>query len=228
MPSLVFQLQQASKASKIDFNSIKLTSSGAVAPPAAAPPLAQAGALANQQNGSTTSTGTTTPAPPATPGTAATGTPATPAAPATGAAPATPAAPSPAVAAAQAAFAGLPPGATVGPAGLPTMPFDFEFSGNFKRLESLLKRLKAYTQTSNGAIKVNGRLMTIDSISLSGFPDMTATIHATAFVLPDAEGLLAGATPSAPGAVATSAPSPTGSGPVTPVATATPAAGVGK
>ncbi len=241
VPSLVFQLQQATKASKIDFNSIMLTgTSTAAAAPAVAPPVAQVGALANEQNGNTTSTGATTPTTPTAPatGTAGTGTAGTGTAPAASAAGApaagaTPGAVAPAAPAAQTLFAGLPPGATVGPAGLPTMPFTFEFTGPFQRLESLLERIDAFTKTSGGKITVNGRLMTIDSISLTGFPEITATVSATAFVLPDDQGLLAGATPSAPGAVpvaaaAPTAASPTGSGPVTPVATATPAAGVGK
>jgi hypothetical protein len=222
VPSLVFQLQTASVKSKISFDSIKLT--GAAAPatasPAAATTTAQAGQLAAEQKG-TTSTGATTattPAAPAAP--AATGTPAGAATPA--------AAPSP-VAAAQTAFAGLPPGAAVGPAGLPTMPFQFEFSGPFLRLEKLLKRIDDLTKTSHGRIKVNGRLMTIDSIGLSGFPEMKATINATAFVLPDDQGLTNGATQAAPGtmnAVAT-APSTSGSA-ATPVAAATPVVGVTK
>lgn len=207
VPALVFQLQNASVSSKIVFDSIKLT--GAAAPAAATPaatPAGQVAALAKEQNGGTTSTGATTPTTPA----------------------ATAAAATPAVAAAQTAFAGLPPGAVVGPAGLPTMPFDFEFSGPFLQLEKLLRKIKAFTKVSGGQIKVNGRLMTIDSISLTGFPDMKATIHATAFVLPDEQGLLAGATAAGPGApVSVANPTtPSTGAPVTPVAAVTPAAGV--
>ncbi|MCW2957904.1 MAG: hypothetical protein JWP18_707, partial [Solirubrobacterales bacterium] len=138
-----------------------------------------------------------------------------------------------AVPAAQTAFAGLPPGANVGPAGLPTMPFDFEFSGPFTRLEQLLRRIDAFTKTSGGRIKVNGRLMTIDSIALSGFPEMKATIHATAFLLPADQGLLNGASSAGPAAAIPVAAPATGSAPgaavpITPVASAAPAAGVGR
>lgn len=221
VPSLVFQLQNASVKSKISFDSIKLT--GAAAPAAAAPAAAttgaQAGQLAAETKGATpgATTGATTPTTPAATGTTA---------PAAGAAPATAASP---LAPAQTAFAGLPPGASVGAAGLPTMPFEFDFSGPFLRLEKLLKRIDDLTKASHGRIKVNGRLMTIDSIGLSGFPDMKATINATAFVLPDAQGLTNGATPTTPGtvnAVAT-APSTSGTAP-TPVAAAAPVAGVTK
>jgi hypothetical protein len=213
VPSLVFQLQTASQDSRIEFDSIKLT--GAAAPAAQAPaapttPTAQAGQLAQEQKGATTgATPATTPAPSTAAGT-------------------TTAAATPAVAAAQTAFAGLPPGATVGPAGLPTMPFDFEFSGPFLRLEKLLKRIAAFTKTDGGQINVNGRLMTIDSISLSGFPKMKATIHATAFVVPDGQGLLNGATAQGPATAVPAVAAAPGGTPVAPVATATPAVGVGR
>lgn len=205
VPSLVYQLQTSSAKSRISFDSIKLTgASTPAAAPATATPTAQVGALAAEQKGTTTgATTATTPA-------------ATPA----------PAAP---VAASQSLFAGLPPGAAVGPAGLPTMPFSFEFSGPFLRLEKLLKRIAAYTKTSKGVIKVNGRLMTIDAINLTGFPSMKATISATAFVLPADQGLTAGGTPATPGAVSAVATTPSTSGTTaTPVAAAAPVAGVTK
>ncbi|MCW3040650.1 MAG: hypothetical protein JWM31_2555 [Solirubrobacterales bacterium] len=215
VPSLVFQLQKASVDSKIDFDSIKLTGAGTPAPPpAAATTGAQVAGVAKEQNGTTATTPTTP------------GTPATTTAAAGAATPAPTPAVSPVVAAAQTAFAGLPPGASVGAAGIPTMPFDFEFSGPFLRLEKLLRKIDHFTKVKGSVIKVNGRLMTIDSISLSGFPDMKATIHATAFVLPDAQGLTAGATPTTPGPVSVSNPATTGGAPVTPTAVATPAAGV--
>jgi hypothetical protein len=213
VPSLVYQLQTSSVKSHISFDSIKLT--GGATPAAAAPaaPVAQSSAVATAASGTTSTAATTTT--PATPGS-------TPAA-------TTPAATAP-VAAAQTAFAGLPPGAAVGAAGLPTMPFSFEFSGPFLRLEKLLKRIAAYTKTSKGVIKVNGRLMTIDAINLTGFPKMKATISATAFVLPADQGLTAGGTPSTPGAASAVATTPSTSGTTTatPVAAAAPVAGVTK
>lgn len=233
VPSLVFQLQSASKASKIAFDSIKLTAAAAPAAPPAAPPAAQAGAVANAQQG-----GAAPASPPATPAaTAPAATPAPTAPPggappaagapaAAGAPPAAGALTTAALPAAQSAFAGLPPGAVVGAAGLPTMPFDFEFSGSFLRLEKLLNRIDAFTRTSGGRIRVNGRLMTIDSIALSGFPEMKATIRATAFLVPAAEGLLAGATPAGPTAVPAAAAAPAGTAPAVPVAVSTPIAGV--
>lgn len=206
VPSLVYQLQVASEASHIDFESIKLngTTTAATTAPAAATPTAQAGQLASEQKGGTTSTAATTPTTPATPASAGSTVPAT-----------------------QTAFAGLPPGASVGAAGLPTMPFTFNFKGSFFDLEKLLRRVDAFTKVKGTQIRVNGRLLTIDSIQLSGFPKIEATINATAFLLPDDQGLTAGATAQAPAAATAATTTNTGT-PAPPVAAATSVAGVGR
>jgi hypothetical protein len=102
-----------------------------------------------------------------------------------------------------AAAAALPPGATVGPAGLPTMPFTFTFDGNFFHLSDFFGRLQKFVTATNKRISVSGRLMTLNSITLGpatgrGFPRMTATISATSYLVPANEGLTAGATPGGP------------------------------
>ena len=136
--------------------------------------------------------------------------------------PAGPAAPDPAgaVPATQAAASTLPPGAVVGAAGFPTMPFDFAFTGSFFRLQDFLARLDRFTQVQGEDITVRGRLLTVDGFSLSaspkGFPNMLASVHATAYLLPPDEDLTAGASPATPAAAppaaapaaATGAPSP--------------------
>jgi hypothetical protein len=108
----------------------------------------------------------------------------------------------------QAAAAALPPGATVGPAGFPTMPFSFTFEGDFFRLSDFFRKLERFILAEPNRLKVNGRLLTIDGIALTpsdeGFPNVTASIVATAYLLPDAQGLLGGATPAGPGSGATS------------------------
>lgn len=105
-------------------------------------------------------------------------------------------------AAGQAATAPLPPGATIGPAGFPIEPFTFTFAGNFFHLANFLGRLQRFVVANNQRLSVNGRLMTLDSISLvpssNGFPQITATIGATTYLLPASEGLLNGATPAGP------------------------------
>lgn len=126
----------------------------------------------------------------------------------------------------QAAAATLPPGAGVGPAGFPTMPFSFVFDGSFFDMEHFLDRVAAFTKIDGNNISVNGRLLTIDGISLTasrfGFPKVKANIAATAYLLPSDEGLTNGATPSGPAAPTTQAVSATGASasPSTPPAAA--------
>lgn len=177
VPSLVYQLSSTAQSTGVDFRTIKLenASSGARAAPASAtpaPPPAKG------------STGSTPPA-------GSSG--ATPAAGSSGAAPAS---------ATQAATATLPPGAVVGPAGFPTMPFSFTFEGSFFRLSSFFSRLESQIQSSRGRLSVRGRLLTIDGLALTassqGFPHMKAAVAATAYLLPADEGLTNGATPSTP------------------------------
>jgi hypothetical protein len=102
----------------------------------------------------------------------------------------------------QAASAALPPGATVGPAGFPVEPFTFMFQGNFFHLADFLGRLQRFVVMGNQRLSVSGRLMTLGAISLgaapSGFPQITASISATTYLLPASQGLLNGATPAGP------------------------------
>jgi type II secretion system (T2SS) protein M len=118
-----------------------------------------------------------------------------------GAAPAPPAPPTPA-AATQASTATLPPGASVGAAGFPTMPFGFQFQGDFFHLDDFLGRLQRFLVVRNSAVDVSGRFMTLDGIALEagpkGFPQIQAAVQATTYLLPQAQGLTNGATPSGP------------------------------
>src|SRR5205807_2606711 len=104
--------------------------------------------------------------------------------------------------ASQAAAAALPPGATVGPAGFPIEPFTFTFQGNFFHLADFLGRLQRFVVMGNQRLSVSGRLMTLNAINLgaapSGFPQITASISASTFLLPASQGLLNGATPTGP------------------------------
>ena len=113
----------------------------------------------------------------------------------------------------------LPPGVTVGPAGFPVEPFTFTFRGSFFRLADFLARLQRFVVATNKRVSVSGRLMTLNAITLgaapSGFPQIEATISASTYLVPAAQGLLNGATPSGPAASATqsvstpASPSPT-------------------
>jgi hypothetical protein len=96
----------------------------------------------------------------------------------------------------------LPPGAVVGTAGFPTMPFSFNFTGSFFHMQRFLKAIDGLTALQGKSINVKGRLLTVDGVGLKagpkGFPDVDATVAVTAYLLPADEGLTAGATPGTP------------------------------
>jgi hypothetical protein len=102
----------------------------------------------------------------------------------------------------------LPPGATVGAAGFPTMPFSFDFDGKFFPLQRFLRSLDDLTTVNGKSISVKGRLLTVDGVALKagpkGFPDVSATVAVTAYLLPADEGLTAGATATTTPAATTS------------------------
>jgi type II secretory pathway pseudopilin PulG len=106
----------------------------------------------------------------------------------------------------------LPPGATVGSAGFPTMPFTFDFTGSFFDLQRFLKSLDGLTAVNGKSISVKGRLLTVDGVALKagpkGFPQIDASVVVTSYLLPADEGLTSGATATSPsaatGATATS------------------------
>lgn len=104
----------------------------------------------------------------------------------------------------------LPPGVSVGPAGFPAEQFTFNFQGNFFRLSDFFNRLQRFVTTANHQISIRGRLMTLNAINLaagpSGFPQITASVSATAYMLPASQGLVAGASPTGPASGTTPLP----------------------
>jgi hypothetical protein len=104
--------------------------------------------------------------------------------------------------ASQSAAATLPPGATVGTAGLPTMPFTFEFDGTFFSLSTFFARLERFVKTNGDQVDVTGRMLAIDGFSLTpgedGFPSVKASIGATAYLVPKEQGTMGGGTPEGP------------------------------
>jgi hypothetical protein len=109
------------------------------------------------------------------------------------------------------------------------MPFTFKFEGDFFKMERLFSDIERFTSTipSGEDVDVRGRLVTVDGFSLAasrlyGFPRVSASVAATAYVLPPGEGAFDGATPDAP--TGTAAPGQTasssGTTPPTPTATA--------
>ncbi len=100
------------------------------------------------------------------------------------------------------AGAQLPPGATVGPAGFPVMPFSFSFTGGFFNLGKFFQRLDSFVKAENARVAVNGRLLTVDGVKLepdaTGFPNIRATVQATSYLVSPLEGETAGASPAGP------------------------------
>jgi hypothetical protein len=186
LPSLIYQLQGASHHARIDFRSLKVSAAGGGGPTptntAATTPAAATGASSGTGGSSSSST------PPATAPAAGTSAPAT-----------------------QAAAATLPPGATVGSAGFPTMPFSFQFTGSFFDMEKFLDEVHHFVTFDGKRIDVSGRLLSVDAFSLAagpaGFPNVQANISATAYLLSpdDSTSTAPSTTPSAAGATSTPA-----------------------
>jgi hypothetical protein len=89
-----------------------------------------------------------------------------------------------------------------GAPGLASVPLDFEFRGSFFDLADFFHRMKRFVRVANNQIVIRGRLMTINSFSFdssAGFPEIKATVNATVYLAPKAEGVSAGATPQGPG-----------------------------
>jgi type II secretory pathway component PulM len=128
-------------------------------------------------------------------------------------------------------------------AGFTQMPFTFVFNGGFNGLYSLFRQLDGFAQRTRAGLKVDGRLLTIQSVKLALAPSsgasaggsapgagsaqsseqLTGTITATAYVLPAGQTLTGGATPAGPaGATSTQTASTGASG-----ASPSPAAVVG-
>ena len=60
----------------------------------------------------------------------------------------------------------LPPGAAVGAAGFPALPFSFSFDGSFFEMKKFLASVDRLTRVNDNDIDVRGRLITIDRIVL--------------------------------------------------------------
>lgn len=110
----------------------------------------------------------------------------------------------------------LPLGASVGPAGLAAMPYEVTFQGGFFEIADFIAGLDSLVNTGEEAVRVDGRLVTIDGFSLeageSGFSTLQASFSLTTYLTPPSEGVTGGATPSAP-ATATPAATTTGGAP---------------
>ena len=109
------------------------------------------------------------------------------------------------------------------------MPFSFTFTGTFFNLADFLRKIDRFVRLKESGVGVSGRLLTIDGIALSvspdGFPSIKASVAATAYLLPEEQGVFGGASPQAP--AGQTAPPPPSSQTAAPPSggKATPAAG---
>jgi Tfp pilus assembly protein PilO len=113
----------------------------------------------------------------------------------------------------EAAAAGLPIGATVGPAGLGVMPYKLSLRGSFFELADFLAGVDRFVHSRHGRDVVGGRLLTIDGFGLKGsqeegFEVLSASLAVTSFLTPADQGLTAGATPAGPAVPAPGAATP--------------------
>ncbi|MFL5869741.1 MAG: type II secretion system protein GspM [Solirubrobacterales bacterium] len=96
----------------------------------------------------------------------------------------------------------LPLGASIGPAGLPVMPYELTLKGGYFQLRDFIDGLQKLVG-SDGSREIDGRLVTIDGFSFQGdakegFPALDATLNVTTYVAPADQGLMAGGTPGGP------------------------------
>ncbi len=195
--SLLVQLQRLADRSGVEFQTVDLGDASASASSAAPAPASTSatGSSSTSTAGSTSSTTSTETSSSDSSATSST---------------TSAAAPAPA---SEAAASTLPIGAAVGPAGLPVMPYDMTFSGDFFQIADFMKRLDALVHVRKGRADVRGRLITVDGFSLApagvgspANPELTADLSVTTFLTPADQGLTAGATPAGP---ATDTPAPT-------------------
>ncbi|MGC1164983.1 MAG: hypothetical protein WA862_02640 [Solirubrobacterales bacterium] len=116
-------------------------------------------------------------------------------------APVTPSAGEPA-SATEAAASLMPLGASVGTAGLAVMPYTLTFDGSFFQIADFIKGFDAMVKTQGQEVKVDGRLITVDSFSLAAgeanSSSLTASFSVTTYLIPPGEGLTGGATLESP------------------------------
>jgi hypothetical protein len=161
--SLVYQLEAAARKAGIDFRSLTVGGGTAAATPAtpAPAPAPATGSGSSSSTGSSSSSPAPTGTSSSTPSTGAAATPAT-------------------------GTSALPPGVVAGANGMNELPFTFVFDGDYFSLNKLLDLIRSFTTTNGDTVTVRGRLMTVESVNLqesrNGFPQVKATVNATAYL----------------------------------------------
>jgi Tfp pilus assembly protein PilO len=93
-------------------------------------------------------------------------------------------------AAAAAGTTAATPGASSGPSGLATLPFTFQYTGDYFDLVAILRAVRSSVEVRAGDLKIDGRLLTIDGVTFQHPTDggklTQAIVSATAYIAPDA------------------------------------------
>jgi type II secretory pathway pseudopilin PulG len=191
VPSLIYQVQNAAHGAKVSFRGLQLSNApggSSTAPSPSSSPTSSSGSGSGSSSSSSSSSSS---------GSGSSS--------------------SSAAGASSATTSGsqLPPGAAVGAAGLPTEQFTFSLTGNFFHLADFFNRLQSFVTSRGRTLLISGRLMTINGINLapaaSGFPQITASISATTYIVPASEGTFGGATPAGPAGAPQASTSPSSS-----------------
>jgi hypothetical protein len=81
------------------------------------------------------------------------------------------------------------------------MPFSFGFTGTFSSLNDFFARLDRFVSLKGDSIEVSGRLVRIENLTLAaagtGWPGLTATVGASAYIVPETTEVAAPATGAA-------------------------------
>jgi Tfp pilus assembly protein PilO len=176
--SLLVQLNTIAHGTHVHFDGVKLSEEAGETTPASSSTSTSSSTSGTSTTG--TSTTSTTPS-------------------STAAAPTT--TPTPAT---EASAATLPLGAAVGPAGLPTMPYELAFTGRYFDVADFINRIDDLVHTRGGIVSADGRLLTINGFNLKPGedaagpnPKLDVKLTVASFVT-GSEGVTAGATPGGP------------------------------
>src|SRR5205085_3692366 len=90
----------------------------------------------------------------------------------------------------------------VGTNGFPTEQFTFTFQGTYLQLTKFIDHVQKFVTVKGDRVSVSGRLLALNSINLaaasSGFPNITATISASTYLMASTHQATSGATPTPP------------------------------
>jgi Tfp pilus assembly protein PilO len=198
--SMLVQLNSISDRNDVDFRSIILGSAdGSAGTGTSSTPTPSASSTSSSAAAANSATATT-PASSTATGSSSTGT-------TSGAAAATTADPVTSAPATESSAASLPIGATVGTAGLATMPYTLKMTGGFFDISNFIGGMDNLVQPTDDGTRVSpdGRLFTVDGFVLNGgapgsSPILKANFSVTTYATPGDQGLTLGASPSGPAA----------------------------